>query len=107
MDDNELPSGIHVESIFGQKTQKGLVRLVLTNGANDILMTPEEARNVAMDLLQTCTAAEMDEVLMLWLGSHTDGPALEDGQKALILRDLRSWRKRRRAAQDPVRGMDV
>lgn len=93
-DDSPIVAG----SIFGAKTRKGLVSLTVGTRA-PVLMTPEEARSVAEDILQACTAAETDEVLMTWLHTRMD---MDDQRATLVLRDLRQLREERRARQPPV-----
>lgn len=78
-------------SIFGAKTRRGLVGLTVGD-RKPIYMSPEEARSVAADLLQTATAAETDEVLMRWLNERLDMP---DTQATQVLRDLRHMREQR------------
>jgi hypothetical protein len=97
-DESGKPQTIWCHSIFGAATNKGLVGLTVGD-RKPTYMTPEEARSVAADLLQTATAAEMDEVLMTWLVKRM---GTEVGQATLVLRDLRQMRDERRAAEPPV-----
>ena len=53
---------VGVRSIFGAQTRRGLVELTL--GAEQTLMTPAKAREVAAFLVEAATAAEGDEVLV-------------------------------------------
>lgn len=92
------PQSIGCHSIFGHNTRKGLVGLTVGD-RKPSYMTPEEARSVAADLLQTATAAETDEVLMRWL---TTRMGIEDEQAVQVLRDLRHMREERTAEQPPV-----
>jgi hypothetical protein len=85
---------IWCHSIYGAETNKGLVGLTIGD-RKPTYMTPEEARSVAADLLQTATAAEMDEVLMRWLRARD----IEQGQAVLMLRDLRRMRDERAGEQ--------
>ena len=78
-------------SIFGALTRKGLVGLTVGD-RKPVYMSPEEARSVAADLLQTATAAETDEVLMRWLQERLDMP---DEKAVGVLRDLRAMRDQR------------
>ena len=78
-------------SIFGALTRKGLVGLTVGD-RKPVYMSPEEARSVAADLLQTATAAETDEVLMRWLGQKL---GLDDERAVQVLHDLRKMREER------------
>lgn len=82
---------IWCHSIFGVATRKGLVGLTVGD-RKPSYMTPEEARSVAADLLQTATAAETDEVLMRWLTERMD---IELERAAAVLVDLRKMREER------------
>jgi len=84
---------IWCHSIFGARTRKGLVGLTVGD-RKAVYLTPEEARSVAADLLQTATAAETDEVLMRWLKERLE---MDDERAVLVLRDLRVMREQRKA----------
>jgi hypothetical protein len=86
---------IWAHSIFGAKTRKGLVGLTVGD-RKPVYMSPEEARSVAADLLQTATAAETDEVLMRWLHERL---GMEDEQSVQVLHDLRKMREERPGAE--------
>ena len=89
--DEDGEQKIWSHSIFGVRTRKGLVGLTVGD-RKPIYMSPEEARSVAADLLQTATAAETDEVLMRWLRERLN---IEDEQGAQVLQDLRKMRDER------------
>jgi hypothetical protein len=88
-DGRSVTIGAH--SIFGAITRKGLVGLTVGD-RKPVYMSPEEARSVAADLLQTATAAETDEVLMRWLHERL---GMDDQQGVQVLRDLRTLREQR------------
>jgi hypothetical protein len=97
-DDGEQTIWCH--SIFGAKTRKGLVGLTMGD-RKPVYLSPEEARSVAADLLQTATAAETDEVLMRWLNEKL---GLDDERATQVLRDLRHMREDREGAtRQPTR----
>lgn len=86
---------IWAHSIFGAVTRKGLVGLTIGD-RKPVYMSPEEARSVAADLLQSATAAETDEVLMRWLHERL---GMEDEQGVQVLQDLRKMREERPGAE--------
>lgn len=80
---------LYAESIFGHNTRRGLVRL--SYGVTfDACISPEEARFYAMSILEAATAAETDEILMIWLSNVL---GISDDQKlTAVLRDFREIR---------------
>lgn len=88
-------TGLWSHSIFGAKTRKGLVGLTVGD-RKAVYMSPEEARSVAADLLQCATAAETDEVMMVWLKERLQ---MDDNRAGQVLLDLRKLRDERAKGQ--------
>lgn len=59
---SEQDHGFGARSIYGAATRRGLVEVTL--GAEQMLVEPAKARELAAFLLEAATAAEGDEVLM-------------------------------------------
>lgn len=89
--DNNQVVILHVNSIYGAKTKKGLVGIQRGEQEETYYMTPAEARSHAADILQCCTAAEMDESIMWFL---TKRLGLDENRALLALRDMRIQREK-------------
>lgn len=83
-----------VTSMYGQKTRQPIV--VLTMPAGETLqMQPEEAREIAGNILQAAEAAETDAFIY----EHFKAVArLTDDQCAVLLNEFRKDREKRRAS---------
>lgn len=87
---------LYAESIFGQRTKRGLVRL--SHGITfELVISPEEARFFALSVLESAQAAETDEILMTWLG-NTVG-ITDEKKRAQVLLDFRQIRIRMRETE--------
>lgn len=80
---------IWVKSMFGANTRKGLVELQV--GSEHRTLTPDEARDLAANLVAGAAAAESDEYLVHFL--HTRA-GLPFEQAASVLMDFRAYRNR-------------
>ncbi len=80
-----------VKSIYGHKHQRGLVEIYVNGADFSALMLPDDARDLALNLLQCAEAAESDEILIRFL---TQRIGLKDNRaKAGILNDFRQIRQ--------------
>lgn len=77
-------------SIFGAKTHRGLVQITEQKSELNIIITPDEARNIARDLIQVASAAEHDAFLVDFLSEKT---GTKWDQAVQIMREFREWRK--------------
>lgn len=79
----------HVTSNFGHRTQKPFV--MVTVGEQDFMaqMSPDEARALAMNLLQCADASETDAFLVTFLRKRVGA---NDQAVVGILQDFREWR---------------
>lgn len=79
----------HVTSNFGHRTQKPFV--MVTVGEQDFMaqMSPDEARALAMNLLQCADASETDAFLVTFLRKRVGA---NDQAVVGIPQDFREWR---------------
>lgn len=79
----------HVTSNFGHRTQKPFV--MVTVGEQDFMaqMSPDEARSLAMNLLQCAEASENDAFLVTFLRKRVKA---NDQAIASILEEYRKFR---------------
>lgn len=83
-----IESELWAESIFGNASRKGLVRL--SQGISwEVVISPAEARRFALTVLEAADAAESDEFVLKFIG---DRVGLSDDQLVLVLRDFREFR---------------
>lgn len=95
-DNNEPDMIIRSESIFGAHAQKALVKV--TWGAEQTVISTEDARKVAYDLLDTAHASEIDACVYKWLiGSM----GMDIGGAAMVLREFRQYREENASPADP------
>lgn len=86
-------------TIFGAKTHKGLVRLEL-DGNELVLLEPDNARELALNILRAAEAAETDEFIWRFATSTLNA----DERTALaLLRDMRQFRTLRAAREQEPR----
>lgn len=80
----------HVTSNFGHRTQKPFV--MVTVGEQDFMaqMSPDEARDLAMNLLQCAEASENDAFLVTFLRKRVGA---DDRAIAGVLQEYRQWRE--------------
>ncbi len=79
----------HVTSNFGHRTQKPFVMVAVGEQGFMAQMSPDEARDLAMNLLQCAEAAENDAFLVTFLRKRVKA---NDQAIASILQDFREWR---------------
>lgn len=98
--DTPEPNTISVSSGFGRTTQQPFVTIALASPietANPaVQIVSDQARAIALQILEAADAAESDGFLVTWMTSSSAG-SLSDHQAAALLADFRAWRDRRRA----------
>ena len=80
---------LQVKSMVSSKAGEGMVGISWESMAG--IMTPREARELALKILECASAAESDEELLNFLHSKSDLPIV---QCAEILKDLRECRRK-------------
>lgn len=93
MDENEQVI-IRSEAVYGARTRQALVKVTL--GKENIMMSTNDAKKLAYDLLDTAHAADGDAFLMDWLRDRLD---VEEQQSAVILKEFRDHRIRKNGEQ--------
>lgn len=78
---------IHVESMFGARSNLGYVRFVW--GDKDAVVTPAEARKHADRIVETAVAAEADALFIRWAREVLH---FNEEQVVAMLRDFRAMR---------------
>lgn len=78
---------IWVDTLLGGETQKGLVQISF--GTTSVQLQPEEAEDLAKNLLQAAEATRSEEFLLRFL---SQGKALTLEQKGAIIIALRKFR---------------
>lgn len=91
----------HARSIYGANTRRGLVEVTL--GAEQRLVAPAKAREMAAFMVEAATAAEGDEVLMRVL----DRVGMSQQRAAQVLMAMRQERTiiERRAREEARRAI--
>jgi hypothetical protein len=84
-----MSEALWVKSMYGANTRKGLVELQV--GKEHRTLTPDEARDLAANLVAGAAAAEADEYLMHFAREHIGLPS---HQAAQILHDFRAYREK-------------
>jgi hypothetical protein len=88
--ENTVEEGtLFAESIYGANTRRGLVKLSF-GLSFELVMSPDEARSFAANVVRVAEAAELDEIVVEWLGKRIG--LTDDAQKVSILRDFREYR---------------
>lgn len=97
--DKPTDGHISISSTFGHNTQKPYVTIAIANqseSANPLVqLETDQARAVAIHILEAADAGEADGFLIGWLSSGTGD--LSESQVAALLADFRAYRERRRA----------
>jgi hypothetical protein len=88
MDENK-PEALWVRSMYGAHTRKGLVELQV--GSEHRILTPDEARALAANLVGGAAAAEADEYLMHFA---TNRMGVSQPLAADMLMDFRAYKAR-------------
>lgn len=86
---------ISVESIFGYANRRPLVNLILPDGLDRISLAPDEARDLAMNLLQGAEASIGDGFLFEFFHREMD---VSIEQAAALMLKLRGYRTKHEAA---------
>jgi hypothetical protein len=86
---------IGVESIFGAKTRQPLVTITLPGGQDRVTIHPDEARDLALNLLQAAEGALSDGFLMDFFTRELD---LDLPQSAAMMVKFRGYRTRKSEA---------
>lgn len=90
-----LMTKISVTSGYGAQTKRPFVHIDIP-GAGSIKISPDEARELAANLLQAAEGADSDGFLVEFL-KHT--AELNQEQTIMVLREFRQWRERQRQAE--------
>lgn len=99
-DGTEPPVTLWAASLYGAKTRRGLVELSKQDeqGSSRIAqMSPAEARAFALAILEAAEAAEMDQLVMVWMRTRMKAP---DESAVQVLADFRKLRDQWREAQE-------
>lgn len=86
----------HVTSNFGHRTQKPFVMVTVQEKEFTVNMSPNEARNLAMNLLMCADASESDAFLITFLRKKVlanDKALAPHPWWVAILQDFRDWRE--------------
>lgn len=75
------------ESLFGAETRKPIVQM--SNAGDRIQMSPAEARDLALNLLECAEAAEMDAMVFNWMTTQIKAT---EQQALKVLLDFRGLR---------------
>ena len=86
---------ISVESIFGHANRRPLVNLLLPDGLDRLSLAPDEARDLALNLLQAAEASLGDGFVFEFFSKEMDLP---ESQAAGLMLKLRGYRQRHEAA---------
>lgn len=81
----------NVSSGFGARTREGYVQLIIEAADFMTQMSPDNARELAINLLQCAEAAEGDAFLMTFMREQVK---VSDEQAVQILIEFRQWRER-------------
>jgi len=99
--DRPEPGTISLTSGFGHNTGKAFVTFSMANPeevANPtIQIATHQARQIAMQILEACDAAESDGFLVEWLRGTANVP---DNQLGAFLQQFREWRDEQRKRQE-------
>lgn len=95
------PGTVSIASGFGQQSGQAFVTFSLANPqevANPtIQIGTQQARALALQILEAADAAESDGYLVFWLRDKAD---LNDAQCGAMLKQFRDWREHQRKLQD-------
>ena len=90
MEQEATPNQIHVAAGYGANTRQPFVSLRVRDVA--VMMSPEEAQEIARNLMQAAEAALSDMFIVDWITEHVGG-TLE--QAAGLLHEFRAVRQKR------------
>lgn len=94
------PGTINLSSGFGHNTGKAFITFSMANPediANPIIqIATHQARQIAMQILEACDAAESDGFLIDWLRGTAE---MSDSQAGGLLQQFREWRDEQRKRQ--------
>ncbi len=78
---------IHIETLYSLEKGKGFVGILW--GDNVAQLTPNEAREHALKIIEAASVAEQDDITMKWLQQRV---GVDDMDAARMLQDLRAIR---------------
>lgn len=81
-----------VTSMYGYKNRAPLVTLTVPDGGMH-QMAPDEARHLALNLIECAEAAEQDGFIIEWAMTKF---SLKEEQATMILGDFREWREEKK-----------
>lgn len=87
---------------FGHNTQQPFVQVLIERADFVTQMSPANARELALNLLEAAEAAESDGFLITFLRKNikvNDGHAI-----ALVLLEFRKWRDAQRSGSETIEG---
>lgn len=97
VEDNRAP-GIYTSSLYGARADMPLVELELHGYAEPrVQMTVEQARAVAIQILETCEAATSDAFVVRFFRDHIGVEESEVGPLLTSFRDMRETLDRPKA----------
>ena len=82
-------TNIHIESMFGALTRKGVVRIEINN--EWVMLDPKEAREQAQFIIEAAHSAEFDEFVFNDMAKRM---GLNDDSAGTLLVAFREWRKK-------------
>jgi hypothetical protein len=85
------PKIFWVRSMYGAHTKQPIV-IITVPGGESVQMRPDEARDLAKNILSCAEAAEQDGFLVEWSQAELD---CSPQQAASLLNEYRTWRRRR------------
>lgn len=83
---------------YGARTEKGYVQVLIHRADFMTQMSPENARELAFNLLGAAEAADGDAFLMDFLKNRVGVESVEE--RAAVLVDLRTYRDQQRIAEE-------
>jgi hypothetical protein len=90
---------IRVSSGYGRNTRAPFVTLALPPDVTTVQLPPEQARQVAMQLVEAAEASHSDAFLAGFLRERIG--VTDDGKIAMVIEEAREFRDRRREAAPP------
>lgn len=87
------PTKVWVSSVYGHNTRKPLVKIEAETLDQPLQISPNEARDLALNLLEAAEAADQDAFMFEFV---TQVIGQTEQVAASILIDFRDWRKKQR-----------
>lgn len=87
--DQNPPINFMVTSLYGYQSRRALVHLAIDAVDWDVMMSPQDARSLAANLLVAADASEGDAFLVDFAKKEI---GVDDQGAAILLRQFRQWR---------------